>query len=719
MKKQIKLYLHHAQYEPVTYDKRTGVFGFIKKFISSLLKLFIGICYGVGIGIVSLVMLPWQVLLFVASIPKKVPGVLKKIKTQQFQKTVAVFALLAVLAASSIHGLNLIAAGQNVKGQVLGESGSALNYLKDAQVALESQNTAAAQISLSKALEQFKNSKETLNSTSIVLKGLLAVVPQKQDADRLLAAAQDITEAGIKGTQLLELTGKMKISAVGLSGDVDNKAILLQIQTLLNDSVELGSSASEAIGEVSISSLPQKYQASFLAAKDAASLFQQNVSTLKEVCSLVFDLLLGSKNILLVFQNNNELRASGGFMGTIGNAKLTDGSIASLQVKSVYDWDGQLQEKILPPQPMYSVNNQWYLRDSNWFASFPQSASRIGALYEKEGGETPDLIVTMTPDIILEMLNRTGPIELPQYGMTLTKDNFVEKTQEATSITYDKTLNQPKQFLADFFPLLMEKLGNSQSGGGVMTFLEIFQQGLYKKDVLLCSRNADIEKKILAFNWGGELRDTDRDYLSIVNSNLGGTKTDRSLERTTQLVSNIEADGKITDTLTYTIKNPLPNMPGLGNKTFMRVYVPKGSKLISSDGFNSQIQLPKLDTGGYVYDDQVQEWQKDLSQDITTGTYSGTEAGKSWFGNWIETAGGETKTVTIKYELPFKLNNIDRHSLLVQKQPGSMTGSFNYELNFPGRTSMWNSNNTQLENAKLKYSQDLLADSFIGIVLRK
>ncbi len=717
MKKKLKLYLHHSQYEPVVYSKRTGVLGSLKKIAPGFMNVIVAICYGAGVLLLALITSPWHLYKFLTSLPSALPKVARKLHSHQFQKTVAVFAVLAILAGSTIHGLNLIAAGQTVKGEVLGASTSALGYLIDAQTALESENAEAAQVNLGKALEQFKNSKETLNSTSLTLKGLLAVVPQKRDADRLLTAAQKITEAGIKGTQLIAITDGLKLSAVGLSGNGDNRQVLLEVQTLLGDSVKLANEAAQLISEVSISSLPEKYQPTFVAAKDTADLFLHNASTLNEVSSLVFDLLLGSKNILLVFQNNNELRASGGFMGTIGNARLTDASIASLDIRSVYDWDGQLKEKILPPQPLYAINDRWFLRDSNWFAHFPQSASRISALYEKEGGETPDLIITLTPDVILDMLERTGPIELPQHGVVLTRENFVEKTQEETSVNYDKTINQPKQFLADFFPLLMERLG-AKENGGAMAFVEIFQQNLYKKQVLLFSKDEAIQKKISAFNWGGELRSTDRDYLSIVNSNLGGTKTDRFLERATSLKTVIAADGTITNTLSYIVKNPLPKSDGLTNKSFVRIYVPKGSTVPSTEGFTADIQLPRLDPSSYNLDQQVLEWQKNLQQDVSSGTYTGIEADKTWFGNWLEVPGGETKIVTISYQLPYKLGDIDRHSLLVQKQPGSQTGPFNYTVEFDGRNSLWQSNSASIEGASLKFNQDLLADTFIGLVLR-
>ncbi len=711
MKKKLKLYLHHSHYETVSYNKRTG-------FFQTVLKTIFTICYGIGVGVIAIVTSPIYLYKFFASFPAHLQIAIRKLHNNQFRRTIAAFALIVVVTASGIHGLSLIAAGQDVKGRVLGASDAGFGYLQDAKTSLQAQNIDSAQANFNRALEQFKTSQEALNSTSTVLKGLLSVVPQKHDADRLLEAAQKITEAALKGTELINLTADMKLSAVGLSGGDKNRETLLHAQELLNDSVRLADESAELINAVSINSIPEQYQPTFVAAKDTATFFQSNVASIKEVCSLIFDIVLGQKNTLIVFQNNNELRASGGFMGTVGNARISDGSLNSLDIRSVYDWDGQLKQKILPPLPMRTVTDQWFLRDSNWFADFALSADRISSLFEKEGGETPDLIIAMTPDVIIQMLEKTGPITLPQHNITLTKDNFIEETQTATSITYDKQQNQPKQFLADFFPVLMERLG-SQENGGLMGFLEVFQQNLYHKQIVLYSRDSDLEKRITDFNWGGRLRDTDRDYLSIVNSNLGATKTDRFMERSTNLHSTVNSDGTITNQLEYTVTNPLPSVEGLLNKSFIRFYVPEGAKLEGSEGFNRDIPIPAIDNGGYDLDDKVQEWEKGVQQDNNSGTYYGTESGKTWFGNWLIVPGGQSKTVTITYTLPFKLGNLDRQSLLIQKQPGSRADKFNYELEFPGRSSIWNSSTSRIENNKLIYHQDLIADNFLGLVLRK
>lgn len=412
MKRQVKLYLHHDHFEPVTYSKKAGIFGLTKKVAINTARGLVWFCFIIGSAILAILSLPGKTVKSVIALPATLEQIYNNFHSVRYRKAIFSFVIIALVAASGVQGLKLIAAGLDVKGKVLGTSDAGIGYLEDAKISLESQNIIAAQANFSKALEQFKNSKQVLNSTNLALKSLLVVVPQKQDADKLLNAAQFITEAAVKGTELMALTESMKLSAVGLNSP-NNEDLLLKAKSLLTDSVELADRAASEINSVSISSIPQQYQLAFIAAKDASVLFKSNITSLKEVSSLLFDILLGQKNILLVFQNNNELRASGGFMGTIGNAHLTDGGLTSLDIRSVYDWDGQLKEKILPPQPLLAVNHQWYMRDSNWFAHFPQSANRISSLYEKEGGETPDLIITMTPDVIIEILERTGPIELP------------------------------------------------------------------------------------------------------------------------------------------------------------------------------------------------------------------------------------------------------------------------------------------------------------------
>ena len=157
------------------------------------------------------------------------------------------------------------------------------------------------------------------------------------------------------------------------------------------------------------------------------------------------------KRILVIFQNQNELRSTGGFIGSFADILLQDGKIQNINISSIYDLDGQLNENIRPPAPILSVNNRWYFRDANWFTSFDESAKKIISFYEKEGGETPSLLLAITPQVISELLKITGPLKTKD-NIELNQDNFLENLQVLTQTDREDPSNEPKKFWACCLP---------------------------------------------------------------------------------------------------------------------------------------------------------------------------------------------------------------------------------------------------------------------------
>jgi hypothetical protein len=105
---------------------------------------------------------------------------------------------------------------------------------------------------------------------------------------------------------------------------------------------------------------------------------------------------------------------------------------------------------------------------------------------------------------------------------------------------------------------------------------------------------------------------------------------------------------------------------------------------------------------------------------VVSGTYIGQESGKTFFGNWLNVDGGQTRTVKLVYQLPFKLNDIDKYSLLLQKQIGSTNSSFSWAFNFAGRQIAWKNFDTQSLNTD-NLNTDIILDKdyFFGMVLQK
>ena len=113
-----------------------------------------------------------------------------------------------------------------------------------------------------------------------------------------------------------------------------------------------------------------------------------------------------AKTYLVLLQNSNELRPTGGFIGSVGVIKFEDGILSDFRIDDVYTLDGQLKGHVDPPLPIRDLLGQehWYLRDSNWSPDFKESAIRAAWFYQKEGGESVDGVIAINSPLIVGIL---------------------------------------------------------------------------------------------------------------------------------------------------------------------------------------------------------------------------------------------------------------------------------------------------------------------------
>ncbi len=587
-----------------------------------------------------------------------------------------IFIACGIMVAGLFQAAHIINFGARFAGKVLGIATSGVGHLELAKNLLQAKQTEEAQVEFVRAISDFKQASTKLQSVGSVISRLLDILPQKRDGEALLSAADHISRAGAASTDIYRLVGSLSFSLQGLESARPAKEILGEIENLLAQ-VELHTEqASNLLSQVRNTSLPKPQATKLEEARQILAISNGSVKSLKDFVHITKILATGQRQVLLVLQNNNELRPTGGFIGTYGTMKLTEGKIEKMHVSSIYDIDGQLTERITPPVPILRVNGLWTLRDSNWFAHVPDSAKVISTFYEKEGGETPDLVIFATPDVVTNILRITGPIVLPRYKVTLTADNFVETIQSLTSYGYDHEQNQPKQLLADLFPAILQKIYGLESSSRVL-ILESLQDSLATKALMLYSRIPEVQKTFSVYHWAGEIQFSDRDYLSVISANLNGSKTDRYISEQLSIHADIQTDGTVVDTLVLSRK--LGDAATQPNESFIRILVPAGSTLLNVSGFDAEKKKidPLPDT---TIDPQVEKLQQGMSIEVENDLYKGQEAGKNFYGSWLSVVPGESKTITLSYQLPFKLSNIDRYQLLYQVQPGSQPKSLDFLL---------------------------------------
>ncbi len=647
-------------------------------------------------------------------------------KIRQNKKPIIAFAALMIFIALVLQGAGLVASGLNAKNEVTLNANAGLSSLKEAQDLLAQKNFIGAEEKLIFAGQSFASAQKDLDDLGGIIHSVLKVTKQGSAADNLLIAGQQISAAGIGFNSFRQLISQVKISPQGFEAPDGFYGTVNAAKKYLTEANLNLAKATEAINKVDPKALPESLSGQFLHYKEALASANQLFGQAANLIDLFHKFIgPGKKTVLILFENNAEQRATGGFIGTYGFYKFNDGKIVSQKITSIYDLDGQIKDKIAPPGPYHDLTNKWGLRDSNWFADFRNSAAKASDFYEQVGQETPDAVLAITPDLFVDMLKITGPIYFPKYGLALSSDNFRQEVQSATSDGYDKEINKPKQLLADFAPLFLQSIADLPEDKTPL-LLATLLDNLRQKNILFFDRNSETEKGFEDYNWSGNLTATDYDYLDIVNSNLGGKKTDLDVDMTAQLKSEVTSGGDILNTLTYTRTQKINLARPDKNIVYTRFYVPEGAKLVAATGFN-QKPFYKADGSGYYdyttdlknpykVDSDLEAIDKTITVDPASSTAIGKESGKTFFGNWIETSPGQTTTIVIKYKLPFKLDS-KKYSLLIQKQPGSLPIHFNYTFDMPYSVLWYTPDTLKISKHKVELQNDLSQDLFLGIVL--
>jgi hypothetical protein len=342
-----------------------------------------------------------------------------------------------------------------------------------------------------------------------------------------IVAGKHFAAAGIPLSQVA-LSAKFSQRRSSQGEKVSWLDFLATLKTPLATSRQELTLAQKALNKIELADIPAAKQKKFLSVREETPIVLGLLQSFEEHEALLEELLGGNgpRKYLFLLENNQELRATGGFIGTYALLEVNDGVLRRFFVDGIFNPDGQLKENIVPPQPIQKISAAWSLHDSNWFPDFPTSAEKAISFYEKTGGPTVDGVITLTPTIMQKLLQVVGPITLPQYGLTVDADNFIPVIQEQVEVKYDRVENQPKKILADLSGVLMEKVFAAQDKASLGQVAEALVEGLNEKQALLYMRHKEAQTLIEKVGWSGRMLDTPKDYLSVVHSNINGYKTD-------------------------------------------------------------------------------------------------------------------------------------------------------------------------------------------------
>lgn len=627
------------------------------------------------------------------------------------QRSIAVFTILALLFSFSVKSLaNVTDSAFETKDSVVGNAELALDQIKSASSSLGDKEFSMAEYKFNVAAERFFASKQEIDSMAKGVDTILALLPggtQVNAAENLLEAGGHFSVAGEYIAKALEPFNESQDIFQAIKDqqteferetdlDTDAKS-LTEALSISKENLEIAVEniqlAEESLNKVNSDKLPSEIAEKVDIVKEQVPQLSRSFSYFMSYADVLLEILGHDsfKRYLILFQNNTEIRPGGGFIGTYAQVDINEGKITYMKVEGPYNVDGQLKEKIKAPEALRLINDRFYMRDSNWFADYPTSAQKAAELYEKTGNATVDGVISVNATVLVELLKLVGPVDMPEYEVTIDHENFFKETQREVELTYDKELNRPKKFISDLIPKVLEKLMTLDREKWVDA-LVLLTSTFDKKEVMMYFSKPELQQIITDFGWGGEVKETDLDYLNIVNTNVGGGKTDLVVDQNASIETAIQSDGSVVNTVTLTkfhSGDPNDFWERVKNVNYVRFYVPKGSELIEAKGFDDSfynVLLPENEDA--TYDPELAESEGKAKVDELSKTRIYTESGKTVFGNFMGVEVGMTKVVQIKYRLPFKVqlsptDPVSHYTMLFQKQSGANPIEVEYLVTYP------------------------------------
>jgi hypothetical protein len=318
---------------------------------------------------------------------------------------------------------NVVKASELGFGNFVGASKSALNF-----------DFSQANNDFAKADKNFAEAESALNDIDGLIFSLAKIVPN--DKARVAAYSRQILSAGEAASRL----GADFSAALNslYNGDKNN------FSQTLDSFIIHGDKANEDIldlnnqlEQINVSNLPDQYQENF-------AFLKRKTADLKEILN-EFNVLTGdlqkvigkgsNKRYLFVFQNNTEMRASGGFIGSYALVDFENGKLKKIETPGggSYDTAGGMRRLVQAPEPLWLISPLWHFWDANWWPDWPTTAKKLEWFYEKSDGPTVDGVISFTPTVIEKMLKAIGPIDMTEeYGVIIDSENFWETVQTIT-----------------------------------------------------------------------------------------------------------------------------------------------------------------------------------------------------------------------------------------------------------------------------------------------
>ena len=441
----------------------------------------------------------------------------------------------------------------------------------------------------------------------------------------------------------------------------------------------------------------------------------------------------GPQTYLLLLQNEDELRPTGGFITAVGSVVINNGALLSMQTESI-----ELVDDLTKPYPRapwqlnkYMLAPFLVLRDSNWFTDYPATAQMAEYLYSYTRAHSVDGVIAINQHVVVELLRALGPVRVEGVSYDISADNVLDYMRSAKQRHSLPGVIGPwdrKQFIGRLAKPIIEKVLQSRGaswGGLTSTLFRLLDE----HHILLQFDDPTLTSFLARRHWDGAVRPaTDGDFLMAVNANVGFNKSNAVVSTALSYSVDLSDTAKPTAHLDVEHTNhasgdvscvPRPTRAEDESDypidechwSYLRIYRPAGTRLLAATPHAIPAESTLSETAIPAQVDDLH------SEDIP---------GAQVFGTLVLVRQRETVQTGFDFALPaFVLQPVKSggwtYTLTVQKQPGTLAVPLTLKIRLPQGASLLSSSLKPDETGPdgLLYNLKLVEDVVLKLAFAK
>lgn len=413
--------------------------------------------------------------------------------------------------------------------------------------------------------------------------------------------------------------------------------------------------------------------------------------------------LLGAEQpitYLILAQNRDELRPTGGFISGIGTLVLDQGRIVKFELGDSYRIDDFSKPYPAPPEALQRLMlaDYWVTRDANWSPDFPSSARQAQQLYTLSTGEETHGVIAFDQEAVRAIVTLTGPLSLPDAPQAISADNIETYMRQAWAPDLSQGLTgewwlRRKDFMGLLGSAILEQLLQAREARTMLEIAAQSQELMESGHLLVYFSEPSAQQLIASAGLDHSLKTAQGDFLMVVDTNFGFNKADAAILRGVEYQLDFSDPARPTARLSLNYGHSgqeqvaCEHLPTYGKGTYedliarcywdyWRVYLPNGTRLLDS-------QVKPVPA----------EWL--LSKATWPGVveaYPG-ENGSQVFAGLLVLPPAASETIQLHLQLPTEMVEREQdgtlhYRLRIHKQPGLSSAPYQIKVRLPAGYSL-------------------------------